>query len=118
MWDIKSDLVATTTAPLWFYPNHVGYKGLFARPTLSLCLSFIRTMWDIKVTQLHEKEMVLPAEIAEPLRDMLAERSITNNYGGNSTIVVNALTGAYGVREALKATGKHRRAYVNLKVGE
>lgn len=70
------------------------------------------------VTQLHEREMVLPADIAEPLRDMLAERSITNNYGGNSTIVVNALTGAYGVREALKATGKHRRAYVNLKVGE
>jgi hypothetical protein len=66
------------------------------------------------VTQLHEKEMVLPAEQADVIRRLAS--STTNNYGGNKTIVVNAMTGAYGLREASKRMKKGDRFYKSVRV--
>jgi hypothetical protein len=66
------------------------------------------------VTQLHEKEMVLPAEQADVIRRLAT--STTNNYGGNKTIVVNAMTGAYGLREASKRIKKGDRFYKSVRV--
>jgi hypothetical protein len=43
------------------------------------------------ITQLHEKEMVLPASIAQPLRDQLAGGG---GMGGNLTVQIHAMDGA------------------------
>lgn len=50
------------------------------------------------VTQLHQKEMVLPAHIAEPLRDSLASGGV----GGGLTVNINAAyADAAGIRKML-----------------
>lgn len=68
------------------------------------------------VVQTHEKEMILPADLAEGFRNIIRTQSTINNYGGNSHISINALTGAYGAREALKVLMKNQARYNKLRV--
>ena len=47
------------------------------------------------MTQLHEQEMVLPAHIANPLRDQLAQGPAAGQGGDGGTVVINATGGDF-----------------------
>lgn len=71
------------------------------------------------MTQLHEQEMVLPKEEANIIRALAAKpsTSISNRYGDSSQVIqVNALTGAYGIRQASKKLKQGDRLYKAMRV--
>jgi hypothetical protein len=71
------------------------------------------------MTQLHEQEMVLPKEEANIIRALAAKpsTSISNRYGDSSQVIqVNALTGAYGIRQASKKLKQGERLYKAMRV--
>ncbi|MDI9234312.1 hypothetical protein [Limnohabitans lacus] len=47
------------------------------------------------LTQLHEQEMVLPAHLANPLRDSLAQGGPTGQGGDGGTVVINTTGGDF-----------------------
>lgn len=71
------------------------------------------------LVQAHAKEMILPANIADTIRALTDAGfgQINNSYGGNTNIVVNALTGGYALRETAKRLKTGNTLYKNLKVG-
>jgi uncharacterized protein YukE len=71
------------------------------------------------LTQLHEQEMVLPREQADVIRALASKpsTSISNRYGDSSQVIqVNALTGAYGIRQASKKLKQGDRLYKAMRV--
>lgn len=63
------------------------------------------------------RELVLPNKYTEMFDRMAERESVVNNYGGANTLVVNALQGAYGIKEAMKAQKKYERLHTIRKVG-
>lgn len=65
------------------------------------------------VTQLHEKEMVLPAKFADPLRDML-EGGGGQTDGGFAPVINIKAIDARSVQESLRAGGALRKELFGL----
>jgi hypothetical protein len=91
--------IAAAAAMLSFVMG-MGSKGSGASTTTTTRIPSASRGFDIPkglnpMTQLHEEEMVLPAHLANPLRDSLAQGGPAGQGEGGGTVVINATGGDF-----------------------
>lgn len=67
------------------------------------------------MVQTHEEEMILPAHIANPLREMVAQGVGGGVMGGGSPVVIQALDGASVERVIRRNPAQAARAFADLQ---